>query len=392
REWLSALIRKLNFNNCLTLLEEFPFTNPEDVSRNPMSFLSVPLTDIVGFHFTAGTTGKRKLLYVTKEDLDLIVYNYSLGFLWSGIGQSDIAQIMYSFDIWQLGLLFQDAFRRLGVKTIPTGNLITFREQQNFIEEYNVSVLAGTPSYIYQLARAIDLQNSVRERVKAVMLGGEGLPKTRREYIQDRLGGEVFLGYGLMEIGGGVASECSMHNGLHISTTVIPEIVDIKTGERVGVEEYGELVLTSLDRYGMPFIRYRTGDVTRFIDGVCDCGLILPRIDYIKGRLDDRVTLGTAEKYYPIVFEELFESIEEVIDFQIEVTGVDGRDGLKILVKADKPSKDLERKIIGKLYSVSGLRNDIEKTKTINRPKIVFTNQLENYPKRKIIIDKRRAG
>ncbi len=386
---LTNLMRELNYKNCLSILETLPFTYPEDVSRSPSSFLTVPLTDIAAFHFTAGTTGKRKLLYVTREDLDLIAYNYSLGFLWNGINRNDIAQIMYSFDIWQLGLLVQDAFRRIGVKTIPAGNSITLREQQNFIEEYNVNVLAGTPSYIYQLARAIDLKNSAKEHVKAIMLGGEGLSKTRRNYIQNRLGGEVFLGYGLMEIGGGVASECSMHNGMHISTTTIPEIVDIKTGEPVGLEEHGELVLTSLDRYGMPFIRYRTRDVTRFIEGDCDCGLKLPRIDYIKGRLDDRVTIGTAEKYYPIVFEELFEQITEIIDFQIEITNLDGRDNLKILVKADKPSKDVERKIIEKIYSISGLRNDIEKTGTINPLQIVFTDELEKSPKRKIIIDKR---
>ena len=389
RERLASFSKEINLKNCLNLINKLPFTYPEEISRTPESFLAVPFSEIAAYHFTAGTTGKRKVLYVTRQDLDLIAYNYSLGFFWSGINRSDVAQIMYSSDIWQLGLLFQDAFRKIGVKTIPTGNLITFSEQQNFIEEYNVSVLAGTPSYIYQLARAVNLSETAKARIKTVLLGGEGVSEKRRSFIQDRLGGEVFLGYGLMEIGGGAASECNMHNGLHISTTTIPEVIDVKTGEPVGVEEYGELVLTSLDREGMPLIRYRTGDVTRFIEGGCDCGLKLPRMDYIKGRLDDRVTLGTAEKYYPIVFEELFESVEEIIDFQIEVNNVEERDSLKILVKADKPSKNVERKIMEKIYSLSGLRTDIEKTKTVNPPQIVFTNRLENYPKRKIIIDKR---
>ncbi|WEU40492.1 MAG: AMP-binding protein [Candidatus Odinarchaeum yellowstonii] len=390
RKSLSTFSKEINLKNCLNLIEKLSFTYPSDISRMPELFLAVPLSEIVAYHFTAGTTGKRKILYVTRQDLDLIYYNYSLGFYWSGVVRSDVAQVMFSFDIWQLGLLFEEAFRRMGVKTIPSGNFISFLEQKNFIEDYNVSVLAGTPSYMYQLAREIDLSTQAKERIKNIFLGGEGVSKMRRRYIQDKLGGEIFLGYGLMEFGGGVASECRQHNGFHISSNVIPEIVDVKTGERVCEEEYGELVLTSLDREGTPLIRYRTGDVTRFLEGDCDCGLPLWRIDYIKGRLDDRVTVGTAEKYYPAVFEELLESVEGVINFQIEVTKLNGKDNLRILVKSVNDTSEIKKRILEKMYSISTLRNDIEKTKTINPLQIVFVDNLEDYPKRKIILDKRR--
>lgn len=380
----------MTLNKSLPLLKDLPFTYPKEVSGCSKSFLSVPLSNVAAYHFTAGTTGKRKLIYVTRKDLDLIVYNYSLGLMTNSLDTNDVAQIMYSFDIWQLGLIFQEAFRRIGVKAIPTGNLISFQEQQNFIEEYGVNVLAATPSYVYQLARAVDLKGSARENMKAIMLGGEDLSNHRRGIIQSSLGGEVFLGYGLMELGGGVASECKMHNGYHISTTVVPEVVDVKTGETVEKEEYGELVLTSLDREAMPLIRYRTGDTTRFIDGVCECGLKLPVIDYIKGRLDDRVTLGTAEKYYPVVFEELFEDVEEIIDFQIEITTINGRDDLTIRVYTEKASKDLEDEIKRKILSVNSLKIDIEKTKTINPPKVIFTKQLNHQNKKKTIFDNRK--
>ena len=56
--------------------------------------------------------------------------------------------------------------------------------------------------------------------------------------------------------------------------------MDPSTGAPLPDGETGELVLTTLLRMGMPFIRYRTGDLGRILPGVCPaCGSPLRRLD-----------------------------------------------------------------------------------------------------------------
>lgn len=391
REKLAPLTNNLSLSNIFSSFKKIQwFTTPEAVSEKPEQFLAIPPSEVSAIHFSAGTTGANKKIYLSKGDLSKIPVNYSLGFLNSGLTTQDVAQIMYSYGIWQLGSLYEDALRRLGILCLPIGNHVNFQKQKSFIEEFGTSVITGTPSYVYNLAQAIELSREARERMKVILLGGERLPAKRRTIIESKLGGEVFMGYGLMEFGGGIASECKMHEGYHLFTNVLPEIVDLKTGEPVENEEYGELVLTTLDREAMPLIRYRTGDITRFIEGECACGLKLLRIDDIKGRVDDRLTIGTAEKYYPIVFDNLFDTIEGVKDYQLEISRENGKDVLKAKVLAENPSKRLSKEILTKFYEITSLQLDIKKTQTVEEPQIEFIDNIAwREGKRKRVIDRR---
>lgn len=44
-------------------------------------------------------------------------------------------------------------------------------------------------------------------------------------------------------------------------------------------------------RQGMPLIRYRTGDVSRFLPGGCGCGTLLRRLERVRFRWPGRVAL-----------------------------------------------------------------------------------------------------
>jgi phenylacetate-CoA ligase len=71
----------------------------------------------------------------------------------------------------------------------------------------------------------------------------------------------------------------------------LPEIVDPSTGSPVAAGEHGELVLTTLTKEAMPVLRYRTGDITRFVDGPCPCGRTHRRIARFSGRTDDMLVI-----------------------------------------------------------------------------------------------------
>ena len=380
----------MTLSNARSYIEKLPFTTTTELSKDSEQFLAIPKSEVVSVHFTYGSTGNKKTLYNSKRDAATIDYSYKLGFLMCGIDETDVAQIVYSFGVWALAERIQRTMLQMNIITLATGNYTNFREQQEFIEKFDVTTIFGTPSYVYNLAREIDLPQKYKDQMRVIMLGGEGLPEHRRKIIEERLGGEVYINYGLNEVGGGLGSECKEHKGYHIFPNAILEIIDPKTGKVLENGEYGELVLTTLRREAMPLIRYRTGDITRIIDEPCPCGLKLARIDYLKGRADDRIIIGAAEKYYPIDFDLLFDKIKEIKDYWIEVTHESNKDTMKVHVLADKPTDELKQKIIDTLYSLDSIKIDIETTETVNIPEVIFIEKLPTGAKRRRLVDKRK--
>ena len=96
------------------------------------------------------------------------------------------------------------------------------------------------------------------------------------------------------------------------------------------MEEEGELVITPLSREAMPLLRYRTGDITRFIDGKCECGRTHRKIDWFRGRIDDMIKVRGIG-IYPSNIEKIVASHREANgNFQILISGIDD-----ITVKAE---------------------------------------------------------
>lgn len=69
--------------------------------------------------------------------------------------------------------------------------------------------------------------------------------------------------------------------------------------------------MTCLCRQGMPILRYRTRDLTRFLPGECSCGRHHRRIDRILGRADDMFIIK-AVNVYPMQIEQVIMTFPEV--------------------------------------------------------------------------------
>jgi phenylacetate-CoA ligase len=99
--------------------------------------------------------------------------------------------------------------------------------------------------------------------------------------------------YGMTEMVFGGAVQCEARSGYHMrEADLYFEIVDPVRGHSVPDGEIGEIVFTTLTRIGMPLIRYRTGDLSRFIPEPCPCGSSLRRLDKIAGRIASAACLA----------------------------------------------------------------------------------------------------
>lgn len=148
---------------------------------------------------------------------------------------------------------------------------------------------------------------------KAIISSAQILPEQSRKIIEKEFNCKVFDKYGSREFSG-IAYECNEHKGHHVvCENYIVEI--IKDGQPAKTGEMGEVIITDLNNYCMPFIRYRVGDIATALDNseLCKCGRGLFRIGKIEGRVQ-AIIIGTNGNYMPgTFFAHLFKDYDYII-------------------------------------------------------------------------------
>jgi phenylacetate-CoA ligase len=171
------------------------------------------------------------------------------------------------------------------------------------IERYRPACIFGYPSSIALLAEH-GLERSrplTTPDLRVVFVTGEVCLPYQRDQIAAYFGVPVSDGYGSREAGF-LAHECPMGE-MHITAENV--FIEILEDDRpVPVGENGDIVVTHLDAYAMPFIRYRTGDRGRLKPGRCRCGRGLPLMDMVHGRTTDFLYLpdGTIRHALSIIY------------------------------------------------------------------------------------------
>jgi phenylacetate-CoA ligase len=111
------------------------------------------------------------------------------------------------------------------------------------------------------------------------------LADVERATLEEVFQCKVFDRYGCEEVSL-IASECPSHSGLHLNSDhlLVEFLVD---GRPAAPGECGEIHITDLTNYAMPFIRYRVEDAGTPTDRACPCGRGLPLMEKVQGRVAD---------------------------------------------------------------------------------------------------------
>ena len=337
-------------------VEKLPFTYKKELQAGyPFGLFAVPMREIVRIHTTSGTTGKPTVVGYTRQDLDnwadLIARNMTM----IGLGVDDVFQNAVNYGLFTGGLGFHYGAEKIGMTVIPsaTGNT---RRQIEMIEDFGVTAIHCTPSYALHLAEVAESMGKTLDTLKTGIFGAEPWSENTRVELERRLGVKAYDSYGLSEMyGPGVAFECPEHNGLHIwHDCYLTEVIDPVTGERLAPGERGEMVITPLVKEALPLVRYRTGDITRLLEGECACGRG-QKIERITGRSDDMLVIRGIN-IFPSQIEHVLRSLPEVGDqFMVYVDRVRHLDEMTIEVEMTRAGfsgelQDLARvqkKIVG---------------------------------------------
>jgi phenylacetate-coenzyme A ligase PaaK-like adenylate-forming protein len=358
-------------------ISRLPFTTTTHILEDDLRFLCVSqaaIERVVTLH-SSGTTNRSKRLHFTGEELELTVDFFQHG-MSTLVQPGERVLILMPGELpGSVGDLLVQGLERMGAQGIVHGIV---RDESAAISEIiarEIDCLVGLPVQVLGLLRHAAAAAIPAGRIKSVLLSADYVPEAIVREIEHVWGCPVFNHYGMTEMGLGGAVECGVRGGGHLrEADLYVEIIDPATGRPVPDGDEGELVFSTLTRSGMPLIRYRSGDLTRFIPGPCPCGTVLKRLDRVNGRLAGRVQLGGTGHLGMADLDEALFPLPGIINFQAALTTDNNRDILQVsLLTRGGPAERLCSSAREALDAIPVLRHAIAGGNVKIAPLAVFT-------------------
>jgi len=326
-------------------LEKIPFTTKNDLASHSLQErLAVPGIELIRY-FSSETAERPIVSGLTLQDLEAQSICCAKSFSCATFTREDtVLEIFPSglFPLWvaQLGL------QKLGAKIIHT--------LPGRTKELQIAILQGKYDRDMKPTAATSLANYLlriaevarEERIEPKDFGlrkllyssaAEVVPERKAKMLDEAYNACSYDAVGLIEVAGGpsIAAECEERKGLHVwENYFLAEVIDPKTNLRLGPEEEGELVITSLENDAHPIIRYRTGNITKLLEPEkCACGRTNMRIGRISGRTGETLNVK-GFVFNPKDIEEILLGIDGVgTEYRVVIREIKGLDDMLIVTE-----------------------------------------------------------
>ena len=304
--------KDLSLPETMEEFEKYPFMDGEDLIRNGAKMLCVSQRDIerVVTLSTSGTTKKPKRIYFTRQDQELTVDFFAYGMEEVTKKGERVAICLPWKSEGCVGDLLMRGLERRGIQGVGIGLIEDLQSAAECMVSNHTQAAVAIPTQMLALMEYAKRQNMTLP-LERVLTSTDLLSDSVRKRLE-AFGLEVFDHLGMTECGLGVALECKAHQGMHIrENDLYLEVVDLE-GKPVPDGKFGELVMTTLTRDGMPLIRYRMGDRARILAGDCSCGSVLRRVE-VTGRMGEKTFRGWGIRQW----DEFLFSFSEILDYKL---------------------------------------------------------------------------
>lgn len=338
-------------------LSAFPFTTAADIRRNPLPLLCVSQSEIarVVTLESSGTTGAPKRLYFTQADQELTLDFFHIGMSTFTVAGDRVLILLPGERPGSVGDLLAQALPRLGAVGLKHGPVLDAAHTLRVMAAEGVTGLVGLPTHVLALARH-PRARVLPSPLKAILLTADHVPDAIKTAVEETWGCPVYNHYGMTEMGLGGGVECAARRGYHLrEADLYVEIVDPQTGQSVAEGEHGEVVFTTLTRRGMPLIRYRTGDISRFLPGGCPCGAALQTLERVRSRASGFIHLGGGAVLTLADLDEALFALLDVLNFTATVTQESGQTQLHLDIFPLAAGSDLTAAVHGALATIPAL-------------------------------------
>ena len=353
---------KLGTPGIFTSLSDFtarvPFTTKDELAANreqhpPYGTThTFPLSNYHRFHQTSGTRSKPLIWLDDLDNWTWILDNWEWVWRGAGVKAGDIAFFPFSFGPFLGFWAGFEAATRMGIRAVPGGGLSS-EDRLQLLRQSESTILCCTPTYALRLAEVGEknkLPVSMLGVTKIIVCGepGGSIPQVRQR-IEAAWQARVYDHHGMTEIGPvSVSSESDPNLLLLRHESYFCEVIDTTTGSPTQLEETGELVLTTLGRYGSPLLRYRTGD---FVMPVAYEEHFALR-GGVLSRTDDMVVIRGIN-IHPSSIDAIVRSFPDIAEYQVEI---DQRPALAEINLTIESTEETAIALAQKLRSIFTLR------------------------------------
>ena len=353
---------KLGTPGIFTSLSDFtarvPFTTKDELAANreqhpPYGTThTFPLSNYHRFHQTSGTRSKPLIWLDDLDNWTWILDNWEWVWRGAGVKAGDIAFFPFSFGPFLGFWAGFEAATRMGIRAVPGGGLSS-EDRLQLLRQSESTILCCTPTYALRLAEVGEknkLPVSMLGVTKIIVCGepGGSIPQVRQR-IEAAWQARVYDHHGMTEIGPvSVSSESDPDLLLLRHDSYFCEVIDPSTGSPTQLEETGELVLTTLGRYGSPLLRYRTGD---FVMPVAYEEHFALR-GGVLSRTDDMVVIRGIN-IHPSSIDAIVRSFPDIAEYQVEI---DHRPALAEINLTIESTEETAIALAQKLRSIFTLR------------------------------------
>ncbi|KAF1007332.1 MAG: Phenylacetate-coenzyme A ligase [Luteibacter sp.] len=288
----------------------FDIRHPEDIARLPVltkadirdnfdDLKAISLKDSLGYKNTGGSTGEPLRFGFTRESNDRRVAVMWRGYGWAGSRMGRRTLFLWGGPVGEPSLahrvkdrVYNAVFARKLLDSFPMTEA-NMADYADAIDHWRPEVIVGYVGPLVRLAEWLLATGRKIARPASIIGAAEALHPFQRTLIEEAFGAPAYNTYGCREFML-IASECEHRDGLHVNADhLIVETLDahgspVRTGS-------GEIAITDLFNYGMPFIRYVNGDMATHGPRRCACGRGLPMLASVDGRKLDAIR--TADGY-----------------------------------------------------------------------------------------------
>ena len=328
--------------------------------------LCVPLEQVSEFRQTSGTTGQPVYQADTWQDWEWWAECWSY-ILWAqGYRPSDRVFIPFGYNIFVAFWAGHYAAEKVGCEVVPGGVLDT-QARILKIQELNATAFMATPTYVLGMADTAKNKMGIEPAdlgIKRITCAGEpgaSIPSTKSR-IETAWNAKVYDHAGATEIGAW-SFEChEQPGGMHVNEAFfLVEIEDVETGEIIEKSgRRGKMVITALDRYAQPCVRFDAKDIIEWDSKTCSCGRSFRLIKGgVVGRADD-ITKVKGVLLAPSAIEEVVRGIDGLADeYEVVVDKLGDMDRIKLKVEMMPGREDDAKNIEGVLKDQLRLKTNL---------------------------------
>lgn len=328
-------------------IRRWPLLDRPTIRRNRQRMRSTASGTRLLPKVTGGSSGVPLQFDVTPDSNDRRMAAWHRGYAWAGAEPGTKQLYLWGVPLgnpspWRRWKDF--AYQRLLYRrqVLNSFELSTERVPQ-FLAEYNrfrPEVVVAYTNPLYEFACALKRKQVRPFSPRAIVVGAEKLHPWQRALIEEVFQSPLFETYGAREFML-MGAECDRHEGLHLTAEhLLLEIVE-DDGQPTPPGEEGNVVVTDLYNYGMPFVRYLNGDRAIAGSDNCACGRTLPLLKRVVGRRLDILTTPGGGRIPGEFFPHLLKDYAAIERFQVVQ---EKPDAIRLRIVADHQWDDSEQR------------------------------------------------